>query len=237
MSSLFFSLQGSYKQLHIVLLNGDILLDSILEESSRASAMLVPHLDSMLKKNGYTLSDLAFIAVDQGPGAFTSLRVMISTVNALGFAAKIPLIGVDGLDALALQTKNQTSIPVSKIYYCILLNAFNQEVFFGIYDAHLLPVMDKGYKNIDELLTLIGALEADATFVFAGNGAKLFAEKIQLVFALRALFAPIEVASAQTIGLSALTQWENKNKCTDTQGHCYKLVPLYMKLQAYAIKT
>ena len=234
MSSLFLSLQGSYKQLQIALFKDKILIDSVLEESSRASAMLIPHLKAILKKNGQSLASLNFVAVDQGPGAFTSLRVMIATVNALSFATKIPVIGIDGLDALAHQTKSMTQSGAEKSYYCALLNAFNQELFFGIYDQNLNLVMPKGYKNVDLLLADIAALDAPVKLVFSGNGTKLFESKIGERFAARAHIESLEVASAEVIGLMALEQWNTKE--IDFK-NSHKLAPLYMKLQSYAVKT
>lgn len=230
MNPKFISLQGSYKQLQIALYYGKTCIDTVLEESSRASSMLIPHIQNILSKHQYALTDLSFIAVDAGPGAFTSLRVMIATVNALAYATKVPLIGIDGLDALAYQTKQQA--PVVSGLYCVLLNAFNQEVFFGVYNQNLEPVLAKGYKNIDELLGLISQLDLKDPLIFSGNGTTLFKQKIEAQFGARAQFVVIEVAGVEVIGSMALGLWSK-----GIEEPCYKITPKYMKLQSYAVKT
>lgn len=229
MNPLFLSLQGSYKQLQIALYHGTTCIDTVLEETSRASSMLIPCIQNILKKHQYLLTDLSFIAVDAGPGAFTSLRVTIASVNGLAYAKKIPLIAVDGLDALAMQTKQQR---VTFGLYCILLNAFNQEVFFGIYDQNFKPVLAKGYKNIDELLTLISELNIKEPLLFSGNGTTLFKQKIEAHLGVQVQFVGIEVAGVGVIAMQALEFW-NKG----IEEPCYKITPKYMKLQTYVVKT
>ena len=54
----------------------------------RASAQLLPLIDQLLVQHECELSDLDFIALDQGPGAFTSLRVVLTTINGIAFAQK-----------------------------------------------------------------------------------------------------------------------------------------------------
>lgn len=223
MDSKFLALQGSYKQLQIALFHNTRLIEKIVEEGSRSSAMLIPHINTLLQNNQFDLTALNFIVIDQGPGAFTSLRVTISSVNALAYALKIPLIGIDGLDALAEQTQK---LPDHQ--YVVLLNAFNQEVFYGIYDSKGSVLEPKGYLPIEKLLTHLKTTYRKICFV--GNGAHLFAEKIKKEFS-EATILPDDMATAQTIGRMGFELWNKETQKTT------KLLPLYMKLQTYAIKT
>ena len=65
MNPIFLSLQGSYKQLQIALFHGITCIDIVLEESSRASAMLIPHIQNILKKHLFVLILLSFVAIAQ----------------------------------------------------------------------------------------------------------------------------------------------------------------------------
>ena len=90
----FLSFQGSYSPFQIALFHGaKCIAQHTLEQ--KPSAHLIPVLQKMLTENNIELSDISFIALDQGPGAFTSLRVTLTTANALSFAKKIPLIGYE----------------------------------------------------------------------------------------------------------------------------------------------
>lgn len=50
-------------------------------------------IDQLLKKNKVKVKDLKAIAVFQGPGSYTGLRVGISIANVLAFALEIPAVG------------------------------------------------------------------------------------------------------------------------------------------------
>lgn len=58
------------------------------------SRELLPKIDQLLKKNRVKLSDLEAIAVYQGPGSYTGLRVGISIANTMAWALDIPLVGI-----------------------------------------------------------------------------------------------------------------------------------------------
>jgi len=66
---------------------------------------LLPLVDQALKKNRLKLSDLTGVAVRQGPGGFTSLRIGVTTANVLAYALKLPILGLklqDGYDLAAM---------------------------------------------------------------------------------------------------------------------------------------
>ena len=57
---------------------------------NRAEVVL-PMIESILRKHKLSLNDLNSIQVNAGPGSFTGIRVGVSIANALGFALKIPV--------------------------------------------------------------------------------------------------------------------------------------------------
>lgn len=62
---------------------------------------LLPELQQTVRSTGVTLAQVGAFAVAIGPGAFTGLRIGISTAKALAWSLKAPCIGVGSLDALA----------------------------------------------------------------------------------------------------------------------------------------
>jgi tRNA threonylcarbamoyladenosine biosynthesis protein TsaB len=58
-------------------------------------------IDFVVKRAGLGLNELAAIAVNVGPGLFTGMRVGIASAQALAYALSLPLVGVDGLAAMA----------------------------------------------------------------------------------------------------------------------------------------
>ncbi|MEW6219327.1 MAG: tRNA (adenosine(37)-N6)-threonylcarbamoyltransferase complex dimerization subunit type 1 TsaB [Thermodesulfobacteriota bacterium] len=106
--------------------------DRCLAEETWASGRthsqgLLAAVDRLLRELDLGAADLAAVAVSQGPGSFTGLRIGLATAKGLAMAAGIPVLGVPTLDALAWQT-TPTSLLV-----CPLLDARKGEVFTARY--------------------------------------------------------------------------------------------------------
>lgn len=78
------------------------VLSSMTDPMTRGHAeRLVPLIQEALVKARCDFPDIGLIATSVGPGAFTGLRIGLSTARALGLALNIPVIGVTTLAALA----------------------------------------------------------------------------------------------------------------------------------------
>lgn len=53
------------------------------------SQELLPFIDKILRKNGFTVKDITEIEVNTGPGSFTGLRVGVAIANTLGFVLNV----------------------------------------------------------------------------------------------------------------------------------------------------
>ena len=62
---------------------------------------LLPAIDTLLRHVHVTLDDVRGLAVAQGPGGFTALRVGLSVAKGLAFARGLPLVGVGTLEVAA----------------------------------------------------------------------------------------------------------------------------------------
>jgi tRNA threonylcarbamoyl adenosine modification protein YeaZ len=234
----FVSIQSSYQELEIALYRNTTCIEKRAEKSIRASSQLIPLFDSLLKQNNYTLSDLSFLAIDQGPGAFTSLRVAISTANAIGFASRLPLIGIDGLDALAQQTIQHYASTFSNenpSLLVILLNAYSNDVYYAIYSVdtnrNLTLVQPKTNKKIDLVLKYLNQKYHKQPILFVGNGTVLHEKQIKKVFDKSIIPQPVlQVSSVDQIALMGLERWKKM------ETPCYKIQPLYLKTQTFAVR-
>lgn len=74
---------------------------SVVESMGRGHAeKLVPIIQDTLIKARIDFQDLGLIATTVGPGAFTGLRIGLSTARSLGLALNIPVVGVTTLSVL-----------------------------------------------------------------------------------------------------------------------------------------
>lgn len=225
----YLAIQSSYHTTDIALIQDNSCLERRFYTDRKASSHLVPYIDSLLNDHGKSLSDLAFIAVDKGPGAFTTLRVTIATLNGIAFARNIPLIGIDGLKALSHEvftdcTRNEKTLPEIII---IMLNAYNNDVYFLISSVEKTgtTIIDFGYKNINQLLNELSTLYSGKKIVLAGNALSLHQEIINqnLEGKLVISNSPLQIASATTIALLGFESFKAKTDLVS------RIIPNYLK--------
>lgn len=210
----FLAIQNTYTQVQMALGKDTQLSEIISLDKTVASKECIIALDRLLSQNSVSLSDLSFIAVNQGPGPFTTLRVVISTVNGLSFARKIPLIGVNALQALAAQYDAPTKV--------ILLNAFAGDMYYLIEKNGQQTI---GAGKTASLLQLVEQKIPHDPILFLGNGVLLHHELITATFGNRAhLPTPfVEFPSLASIARHGFAQWQTKENVS------YQLQPLYYK--------
>ncbi len=78
-----------------------------LHQEAVHGSKLVPCIKSLMEHSGYAMGDLDAIAVAEGPGSYTGLRIGVSTAKGLAYAHDLALIGVNSLDALARQVMSE----------------------------------------------------------------------------------------------------------------------------------
>ena len=88
--------------------NGTVLASAYQNRGLTHSVTLMPLVDGMLHAAGLTLDDIGLIAVANGPGSFTGLRIGVSAAKGLAWAKELPCCGVSTLAAMA-----RTSTPCS----------------------------------------------------------------------------------------------------------------------------
>ena len=112
-----------------------LMQDGVLVDEREADAgkkhaeTLLPLIDKLLEENGVTISQIDLFAVDVGPGSFTGVRIGVSLVNALAFAAGKQVVAVDSLETLALSA-GETSRPVAA-----MIDARNGNAYAALYQA------------------------------------------------------------------------------------------------------
>ena len=126
--ALFVVIHARFQDAQWGIFRDGILIAESGDSSKKISKNALPLLEDLLNTHKISLSDLSFIAAHQGPAPFTTLRVCLSLINGIAFARGIPLVGVNGLEAL-LDDFKQPDHPT-----ILLLNAFSKEVYYGFHD-------------------------------------------------------------------------------------------------------
>ena len=88
---------------------------------------LIPLIGDLLEKSKLTLDDITHIAVSEGPGSFTGIRIGIATGKALAQALKLPMISVPTLKSFAW------NVPDFDGLICPIFDARRDQVYAGAY--------------------------------------------------------------------------------------------------------
>ncbi|MBC5837149.1 tRNA (adenosine(37)-N6)-threonylcarbamoyltransferase complex dimerization subunit type 1 TsaB [Flavobacterium muglaense] len=135
-----------------------IVCNEVAEEGYSHAERLHVFIESSLAEAGLTFKDLDAIAVSQGPGSYTGLRIGVSAAKGLCYALSIPLIAVDTLKALAAQVTVLDGVVVP------MIDARRMEVYSAVFSAdgkHLretqAEVIDEGsFQEIDAPVYFVG---------------------------------------------------------------------------------
>ena len=139
--------------------NGEtILCKEIAEEGYSHAEKLHVFIEEVIAESGISVQDLAAVAVSQGPGSYTGLRIGVSAAKGLCFALNIPLIAIDTLQTLASQAK------VSEGKIIPMLDARRMEVYSEVFNANLeiereilAEVIDENsFKDFTETVYFVG---------------------------------------------------------------------------------
>lgn len=137
-------------------------------------------IDQLLQEAREQGWQLDAVALSQGPGSYTGLRIGASTAKGLCYGMNIPLIPVDTLQVLCATLLQTTSLEDSTLL-CPMLDARRMEVYTALYEQtanNEYRILDNGTveaKIIDEG-SFVETLDKHTVYFF-GNGA----EKCQTV--------------------------------------------------------
>jgi len=114
-------------------LESGVIVSEELDPRWGSAKTLAPCVERMLSKQGLFPKDLDAIAVVQGPGSFTGLRVGIATAKVMAYALNIPVIAVDTLEVLAHQIYESSSRETQARELITVVDAFRGQCFWARY--------------------------------------------------------------------------------------------------------
>lgn len=81
-----------------------LMAETTWKTNNQHSVELAPAIERLLQQAGLTPQDLSALAVAQGPGSFTGVRIGLGFAKGMALALNIPLIPVQTLDTIAAGT-------------------------------------------------------------------------------------------------------------------------------------
>lgn len=113
---------------------------------------LVPMIDAVMKQAGIELAGISEIAVGNGPGGFTGLRIALATARGLGLALGKPVLGISNFQAAAAQLPaDQRSTAGGDIL--VMIDSRREEPYMARLDADLVFRETPRFMTLEEIAT------------------------------------------------------------------------------------
>lgn len=201
--------------------NGAVLASSYQNTGLTHSRTLMPLVDGMLRAADLKLEQMELIAVAQGPGSFTGLRIGVSAAKGLAWAKELPCCGVSTLLAMAQNLRHMDGTIVCA------MDARRNQVYNAVFRAEngqLTRLTEDRAISLAELAEELKNTEG-AKFV-VGDGAKLcYTYLTQQGIPCRMAPAALVMQNAVGVGLAA-EELAAEGKTVSAQ----ELVPVYLRL-------
>ena len=181
------------------------------------SRTLLPMAEDLLKNCDYNLKQIDCFSVSCGPGSFTGIRIGVSTVKGLAWAANKPCIGVSTLAAMAWNGVAAGGL------ICAVMDARRNEVYnalFMIKDGKPMRLCPDRAISLKELSCELKEL-ADEPFL-VGDGAEITSQY------LSSESIPFRIAPENLRWQNA---WGVAMEAGDKEpGSSQELLPVYLRL-------
>jgi len=181
--------------------------DSLLAEQGfhldkSHSSILHPLVRDMLSYCDVLPHQLSAVAISQGPGSYTGLRIGASAAKGFCYALDIPLIAVDTLEAMAWSVQKYN---IQEAWLCPMLDARRMEVYCQVRSADFIELMPTQPFIVDEQ-SFRNDLQNNS-IIFFGSGS----DKCQnLISSPRALFIKDIKPSASSVGDLAISKFRQE---------------------------
>ncbi|WP_142828994.1 tRNA (adenosine(37)-N6)-threonylcarbamoyltransferase complex dimerization subunit type 1 TsaB [Planococcus soli] len=197
---IYLGIDTSNSPLAIALMEDGVVL---IEETSNLkinhSLTAMPAIEEMMKKAKVLPADLTHIAVAEGPGSYTGVRIGLTIAKTLAWSLKIPLHPVSSLKVLAANGQGFDGL------VCPIMDARRGTAFIGLYEGvSLEPVIADQHSDVKSFL--LKAKELGLPILFTGVDVALHEALIIEVLGGAAHFSGVQNRLPRASNLILLAQ-------------------------------
>ena len=107
--------------------NGNLLGEAYQNTGLTHSQTLMVMAEDLLRQCGKTVSDITAVAVAEGPGSFTGVRIGVAAAKGFAWGRQIPCYGISTLEAMAV------SLGAYQGYVCPCMDARRNQVYNALF--------------------------------------------------------------------------------------------------------
>ncbi|MFZ1704247.1 MAG: tRNA (adenosine(37)-N6)-threonylcarbamoyltransferase complex dimerization subunit type 1 TsaB [Saprospiraceae bacterium] len=203
MSTYLLCIESSTEICSVAIFEEETLISFVEElNSNRHAEILAPLVAQCMKNANITYDDLSAVAVSNGPGSYTSLRVGLSTVKGICFAKSKPLIAIPS-DVILVEGNKTKAVQENCSHIIAMIDARRMEAYCSVFslleetttDCQPVIFTENQFEELQKEASLIG---------LCGNGSpKFYVEANKTIFKLLS-----KETSARFMGIPALKRYQ-----------------------------
>ncbi len=177
---------------------------------------LMPLINDVMQKSDVNYSDLDMIAVTQGPGAFTGMRIGLSTAKSIGMVINKPVVGVSCFEAVLESYLDDRKAVDAVPFYGVILETKRKDYYFQMFEGDISAGDDAAAMDARD----ISLVTQDKECLFVGDAVERYADEIGQDIKSVSINAP----KAGIIARLAIDKYKNKDK------NAINCAPVYLRL-------
>ena len=216
------AIETSAKSVSAAVVEGGVPLASAYQNRGLThSRTLMPLLDGMLSAAGLKAEDMDLLAVANGPGSFTGLRIGVSALKGLAWALEKPCCGVSTLEAMAQNLRHMDGLIVCS------MDARRSQVYNAVFAAEGGQLARLTPDRAIALSQLAEELQGDPRLkLVVGDGAALCSGFLSEA-GIPCRMAPAQLVMQNAVGVAlAAEEMAARGETVSARD----LVPVYLRL-------
>lgn len=199
--------------------DGELLVEENTSMAINHSLRAMPAIEEIFAKAGMVPSDIDAIAVSEGPGSYTGVRIGVTIAKTLAWTLEKPLIGVSSLKAIAANGLFFNGL------ICPIVDARRGNVYSGAYkytNGELISIIEDGHFGLGQLMELL--IEHDGPILFIGKDTAMHEKEIIDKLGDNAIIAPLHYNLPRASSLIYVAQKSEKSE------DIHEFVPEYRRI-------
>lgn len=161
-----------------------VLAEHSAAGGAQASVALIPAIQALLAQVGWPLHEIDAIVFGRGPGAFTGVRTACSVAQGLAFAARVPVLPLDTLAAVAQAgLEAAQAAGATPTHIGALLDARMDEIYVAGYRVDGDTLLPESPPRLSRPEALAHALDVGPGWWLAGNAHAVYGERFPATLA------------------------------------------------------
>ncbi|MDD2496431.1 MAG: tRNA (adenosine(37)-N6)-threonylcarbamoyltransferase complex dimerization subunit type 1 TsaB [Tissierellia bacterium] len=186
--------------------NDKVLGEYSLSHKKTHSEKLMPLIESLFHDMEISINDIDVIAMSEGPGSYTGLRIGAAIGKSLAFGKNIPIASVPTMKSLA------SNIYFGDKYIVPVMDAKAGRVYTGIYkwvNKRLTTIKEQFPTNVEDLAEMLNQIKEPV--ILNGDGSVNYKNIFEEMMKVKPLFSPDQFNYLKASSLACLGYEMAKN--------------------------